>query len=192
MKKKVVAKKAVVKKVAAKKIAPKIVKKEAKIVNVKPISSKESAYVISSSDVAKLREATGAGIMNCKKALQDANGDFAKAISFIREKGALIAEKKSERATGAGFLESYTHNGRVAVLMEIRCETDFAGKSEPFRNLAKDLAMQIAAMNPADIKALMTQQFIKDPSMNIEALITATIAKIGENVKVERFVRYEI
>ncbi len=187
MNKKNKAKKVVIsKKVTTKKAVEKNVKA------TKPATSKASGYVISSSDVSRLREATGAGIMDCKNALQNANGDFEKALALIREKGALIAEKKSERNTGAGFLESYIHNGRVGVLMEIRCETDFAGRSEPFRNLAKDLVMQIAAMNPADVKSLMTQPFIKDSSMNIEAVITATIAKIGENVKVEKFVRYEL
>jgi len=109
------------------------------------------------SDVQKLREATGAGVMECKRALEDASGDFEKAVRLIEERGVVRAEKKADRATGAGLIESYIHNGRVGVLLELRSETDFVAHSEPFRNLAHELVMQIAAMNPKDVAGLFGQ-----------------------------------
>lgn len=143
-------------------------------------------------DVKKLREATGAGIMECKKALQDTDGDFEKAKNIITERGLLKAEKKSERKTGSGALESYIHNGRVGVILELRCETDFVARTEDFKNLAHDLAMHIAAMNPENIEALLTQPFVKDPSKTINDVVKQVIGKIGENMVVERFMRYEL
>jgi elongation factor Ts len=145
-----------------------------------------------SDNVKKLRELTGAGIMDCKKALEEAEGDFDAAQSIIAEKGMLRAEKKSERKTGSGVLESYIHNGRVGVLLELRCETDFVARTDDFKNLAHDLAMHIAAMNPENINELLAQPFIKDPSKTIEAVIKQFIGKLGENTKVERFIRYEL
>jgi len=130
--------------------------------------------------------------MECKRALQEANGDFDKAISIIHEEGLVRADKKKERTTGAGLLESYVHNERVGVLLELRCETDFVGRSKEFRELAHDLAMQIAAMNPANVDDLLKQMYIKDETLTIEDLIKRAIAKVGENIKVERFCRYEI
>lgn len=143
-------------------------------------------------DVKRLREATGAGIMECKRALQDAKGDVEEAKKIIEEKGLLKAEKKSERKTGSGALESYIHNGRVGVLLELRCETDFVARTEDFKNLAHDLAMHIAAMNPENVEALLTQPFVKDPSKMINDVIKQAIGKIGENMVVERFMRYEL
>jgi len=143
-------------------------------------------------DVKKLREETGAGIMECKRALQEAKGDVEEAKKIIQEKGLLKAEKKSDRKTGSGILESYIHNGRVGVLLELRCETDFVTKTEDFKNLAHDLAMHIAAMNPENVEALLAQPFVKDPSKNISDVIKQVIGKIGENMVVERFMRYEL
>lgn len=142
--------------------------------------------------IQKLREITGAGVMECKRALQEANGDFDKAISIIHEEGLVRAEKKKERTTGAGVLESYVHNERVGVLLELRCETDFVGRSKEFRELAHNLAMQIAAMDPADVEDLLKQMYIKDETLTVEDLIKRVIAKLGENIKVERFCRYEV
>lgn len=142
--------------------------------------------------IQRLRDITGGGVMDCKKALEEAGGDLEKAISIIREKGLIKAEKKGERITGAGFLQSYTHNERVGVLLELRCETDFVARNEAFRELARNLVMQIAAMNPETVEELMAQNYIKDEATTVEALIKATIAKTGENIKVERFCRYEI
>lgn len=143
-------------------------------------------------DVSKLREMTGAGIMDCKRALDDAGGDFEKAKALIMERGMVKAEKKADRATGAGILEAYVHNNRVGVMLDLRCETDFVVRSDPFRALAKELVMQIAAMNPADAAELLAQPYIKDPSMTVEQLIKSVIAKVGENMRVEKFCRYEL
>jgi len=142
--------------------------------------------------IQKLREITGAGVMDAKRALEDAGGDYDKAVDLIRERGLIKAEKKSERGASAGIIESYIHNGRVGVLMEIKCETDFVAATKEFRDLAHELAMQIAAMNPADEKELISQPYIKDVSITVENLIKQTIAKLGENIRVERFIRYEI
>ncbi len=144
------------------------------------------------SDVQKLREATGAGVMECKKALIDASGDFDKAAALIRERGLTKAGGKSERKTGAGLIESYVHNERVGVLLEIRCETDFVSRSENFHKLSRDLAMQIAAMNPENVDDLLKQAYIKDESLTVEETIKQAIAKFGENIRLERFCRYEI
>lgn len=147
---------------------------------------------MSSADIQKLREITGAGMMDCKRAFDDAGGDLQKAQSLIMERGLVKAEKKADRATGAGILESYIHANRVGVLLDLRCETDFVVRSEPFKNLAHELAMHIAAMNPADANELLSQPYVKDPSLTIDQLIKNTIAIIGENMKVERFCRYEL
>ena len=142
--------------------------------------------------VQKLRELTSAGVMDCKKAIEEAGGDFDKAKAIIYERGLVKAERKGDRATGSGLLHSYIHNERVGVLLELRCETDFVARNESFKELAHNLAMHIAAMNPYDTEKLMAQNYIKDDSINIEDLIKLTIAKIGENIKVEKFCRYEI
>ncbi|MEK7062275.1 MAG: translation elongation factor Ts [Patescibacteria group bacterium] len=142
--------------------------------------------------VQKLREITSAGVMECKKALEDVNGDFDKALTLIHERGLTRAEKKGERTTGAGLLHSYIHNERVGVLLELRCETDFVARNPMFKELAHNLAMHIAAMNPADISDLMKQNYVKDDSLVIENLVKGVIAKLGENIKVEKFCRYEL
>ena len=143
-------------------------------------------------DIQKLREKTGAGVMDCKRALQDAKGDFDRAVTLIQERGFVKAEKKQGRTTGAGLLESYVHNGRVGVMLELRAETDFVVRSEPFKTLAHELAMQIAAMDPADVTALLKQPYVKDESMTVEAFVKQTVAKVGENINISRFARYEI
>ncbi len=143
-------------------------------------------------NVQKLRGVTGAGIMECKKALEEANGDFDKAISIIHERGEILAEEKKERATSAGILESYVHNERVGVLLELRCETDFVARSKEFKELAHNLAMQIAAMEAATVDDLLKQVYIKDESLTINSLVKNAVAKFRENIRVERFCRYEI
>ena len=142
--------------------------------------------------IRKLRELTSAGVMECKKALEEAGGDFDKAKAIIHERGLVKAEKKGERVTGAGLLHSYIHNERVGVLLELRCETDFVARNDSFKELAHNLAMHIAAMNPSSAEELMVQNYVKDESVDIEGLIKSTIAKVGENIKVEKFCRYEI
>jgi len=143
-------------------------------------------------DVQKLRESTGAGVMDCKKALEDSAGDFDKAASLIKERGLAKAETKKDRAAHSGLIESYVHNDRVGVLLEIHCETDFVAKSDPFRELAHNVAMQIAAMEPERVDDLLAQNYIRDESETIEELIKETIAKVGENIQVEKFIRYQI
>lgn len=142
--------------------------------------------------IQQLRLMTGAGILDCKKALADAGGDIEKAKTLIMERGLIRAEKKADRATGAGVLESYVHNNRVAVLLDLRCETDFVGRSEVFRSLAHEIAMHIAAMDPTDVTKLLAQEYVRDMSMTIEALVKSAIAKVGENIRIERFCRYEL
>ncbi|MEX0689907.1 MAG: translation elongation factor Ts [Candidatus Paceibacterota bacterium] len=147
---------------------------------------------ISKENIQKLREKTGAGVMDCKKALEEADGDFEKAEEIIKKKGIAIAEKKGERKTGSGLIEAYIHNDRVGVLLEIRCETDFVAKSEPFKELTKEVAMQIASMNPSNLEELLEQPYIREQSKTISDLVTEAISRIKENIKVERFIRYEI
>jgi len=142
--------------------------------------------------VQKIREITNAGVMECKKALEDTGGDFDKAVALIHERGLTRAEKKGERTTGAGLLHSYIHNERVGVLLELRCETDFVARNPMFKELAHDLAMHIAAMNPTDVSDLIKQNYVKDDSVVIENLVKGVIAKLGENIRVEHFCRYEI
>ena len=144
------------------------------------------------SDVQNLREITGAGVMECKRALDEAGGDLEKAKSIIFERGLTKAEKKSGRVTGAGLLETYVHNNRVGVLLELRCETDFVARNELFKELAHNIVMQVAAMNPSNIQELLAQNYVKNESITIDVLIKEAISKIGENMKVEKFCRYEI
>jgi len=142
--------------------------------------------------IVKLRKETGAGVMDCKKALDDAGGDYAKAKALIVERGAAKATKRQERKTGAGVLEAYIHNGRIGVLVEVRCETDFVAKNDTFKGLAHDVAMHIASMDPATVEELLAQPFVRDESVTVQDLVTQAIAKTGENIKIERFCRYEI
>jgi len=147
---------------------------------------------VKTEDVKNLREATGAGVMECKKALEDSAGDFNEAIQLIKKSGFSKAEKKSERQTSAGLIVAYVHNNRVGVLLEINCETDFVARLENFRDLGSNIAMQIAAMDPKNIDELLVQPYIRDESITIGELIKSAIAKIGENIQVARFCRYAL
>lgn len=142
--------------------------------------------------VQQLRLKTGAGIMECKKALTEANGDFDKAVQIVQERGVTKAEKRSDREAGAGLVHSYVHNGRVGVLLELKCETDFVARNDEFKALAHNLVMQVASMNPETNEELLASPYIKDPNVTVDGLIKAAIAKIGENIKVGKFIRYEI
>jgi len=143
-------------------------------------------------DIKNLREQTGAGIMDAKRALEEASGDITKAIQIIQAKGLVKAEKRNERATGAGLIVSYIHNDRIGVLLDIRCETDFVARTDDFRELARNVAMHIAAMNSTNIEALFTEPFIKDQSVSIENLVKGVIAKVGENIRIEKFCYYAL
>ena len=158
--------------------------------------------------VKELREKTGAGIVDCKTALTKSDGDLEKALDFLRQKGLLQADKKADRETKEGLISSYIHpNGRVGVLIEINCETDFVARNPEFQTLIRDLAMHIAGSAPApqyvreeDVPAesketqvaLLEMPFIKDPSVTIKELVAQKIAKIGENIQVRRFIRYQL
>ncbi len=147
---------------------------------------------ISLEAVQKLRDMTSAGVMDCRKALIEANGDLDAAVKIIHEKGLAKMEKRADRETGAGLVQSYVHNERIGVLLEIRAETDFVVRSEPFRALAKDVAMQIAAVAPENVEALLAQPCIKDESKPIKDLLSEVIAKVGENVTIKQFSRIEV
>ena len=188
--------------------------------------------------VKELRERTGAGMMDCKKALSATDGDLEKAIDFLREKGLAAAAKKAGRVAAEGLVEAYIHGGgRIGVLVEVNCENDFVAKTDAFKELVKDIAMHIAATNPSYLKreevptaeleheqavlaeqarnegkpekiiekmvagriekyykevCLMEQPFVKDPDKTISDLITESIAKIGENISIRRFTRYQL
>jgi elongation factor Ts len=149
--------------------------------------------MISAEQIKKLREETGISVIECKKALEQAGGDQAKALEILKEAGKEIAGKKSERETKQGIVESYIHsNGKIGVVLELNCETDFVGRNSQFKELAHEIAMHIAAMNPKDAEELLSQPFIKDEQKTIQELINETIAKLGENIKVGKFVRLEI
>lgn len=188
--------------------------------------------------VKDLRDKTGAGVMDCKEALQETGGDLEKAIDYLRKKGLASASRKSGRATSEGLVGSYIHaGGRIGVLIEVNCETDFVARTEDFGQLVKDLTMQVAAANPLYVSreevspeviqrekeiyaaqardtgkpekvidrivsgkldkffsevCLLEQPFVKDPDINVELRIKQAIAKLGENITVRRFIRYQV
>ncbi|GBG09626.1 elongation factor Ts [Paenibacillus sp. MY03] len=193
---------------------------------------------VSASAVKELRERTGAGMLDCKKALDETGGDVEKAIALLREKGLSAAANKAGRIATEGVVESYIHaGGRIGVIVEVNCETDFVAKTDQFREFARDIAMQIAASNPKFVSreevpgdeiekekeilknqalnegkpekivekmvegriskyyeeyCLLEQSFIKDPDKTISNLLNEKISKIGENISIRRFVRYEL
>ncbi len=144
---------------------------------------------VSIEDVKKLRNLTGVGLTDAKKALEATNGDFDKALEAMREKGLTKAEKRSEREARAGVIWTYNHDNRIGVVVEINCETDFVARNELFTNLAKDIAMHIAASEPADEKELLEQPFVKDPGKTVGDYVKEHNAKLGENIVVRRFAR---
>ena len=193
---------------------------------------------ISASLVKELRQMTGAGMMDCKKALQETDGNMEKAAEYLREKGMADSVKKAGRIASEGLVVSYIHmGGKVGVLLEINCETDFVAKTDKFKALGQDIAMQIAAANPTCVRreevdpaaieherqvlreqainegkpekivermvegrlekyykevCLLDQPYIKDPDVTISDLVKGKIAKIGENISIRRFVRYQL
>jgi len=191
---------------------------------------------ITSETVKQLREMTGIGMMKCKEALEATGGDLEKAVEYLRKKGLATADKKAGRATNEGCIASYIHsNAKIGVLIEVKCETDFVARRDDFRQLSRDLCMQIAATKPLGIskddvpaavvekereiyreqvkgkpaeivekivdgklnaffkeRCLLEQPFVKDPKTTIGELLKGIVAKLGENISVTRFVRYEI
>ncbi len=158
--------------------------------------------------VKDLRDQSRAGIMDCRNALVEAEGDMEKALQILKQRGLSQAEKKAKRATTQGLIEAYIHSGgRIGAMVEVNCETDFVAHTDEFKELAHHLAMQVVAQDPqfvsgqevpegADIEpeaaCLLLQPYIKNPDKTVQDIITETIAKVGENIKVSRFARFEL
>ncbi len=143
--------------------------------------------------IKNLRDKTGAGVMDVKKALEEVKGDMKKAEEIIREKGLAKAAKKSGREVKSGLVYSYVHQtGKVGAMVEIACETDFVAKNDEFVTLCKEVAMQVASMNPKNVKQLEEMSYIRDGSKTVGELVKELVGKVGENMKVVRFVRYEL
>ncbi len=147
---------------------------------------------IKAEQVKELRQRTGVGLMDAKKALVEAKGEFDQAISLLRERGAAVAEKKADRIAGEGLVETYTHGNRISVIVEVNCETDFVARNSGFKTFAHDGAMQSASMAPESVEELYEQAFIKDPNKTIRDLRNDLVPKIGENIQIKRFVRFAL
>ena len=149
--------------------------------------------MITTAQIKELREETGLSIMQCQKALEAAGGDKVKAIELLKEKGAEIAKKKGDRTLGSGVVASYIHAGdSVGAMVELLCETDFVAKNPEFKNTAREIAMHIAAMKPADVGELLGQPYIKGGGETIGELVNGTIQKFGERTEIGNFVRFSI
>ncbi len=148
---------------------------------------------IKATDVKKLRAESGAGVMDCKKALEEANGDYQKAVKIVEEKGLAKAAKKSDRETKQGYVASYTYNnGMLASMVELLCETDFVARNEDFRQLANDLAMQVCAYSPESESELLESEMIKDSQQTAASAIAQLSGKVGEKITLGRFLRLEV
>ncbi len=140
--------------------------------------------------IKKLREETKAGVMDCRQALTKTKGDLKKAEEWLRKKGIKTASKRAGRETGQGVISAYTHHdSSVAALVVLACETDFVARTKDFRDLAHELAMQVAATKPKDIKSLLKQAWIRDEKREVVDLIKQLSAKTGENIQVREFTR---
>lgn len=144
---------------------------------------------ISIDDIKKLREMTGAGMTDAKKALEEVEGDFDKALAAMRKKGFDKATKRAEREAKAGLVGTYNHDGRIGVIVEVNCETDFVAKTDEFKELVKDISLQVAASEAGDVDALLVEPFNKNPKITVGDLVKETSAKLGENIVVRRFNR---
>lgn len=148
---------------------------------------------ITTEQVKKLREKCGAGVMECRRALEAAKGKEEKALEIIRERGLKVAEEKKERATKQGVIDCYSHsNGRIVSVVELLCETDFVARNEEFRTIAHELAMQVAAMKPKSVKELLGQAYIREPNITVADLLNGLVAKIRENIRIGRIARFEL
>jgi elongation factor Ts len=144
-------------------------------------------------DIKALREETGAGMMDCKRALEESNGDMEKAREWVRQRGLAKAEKTADRETKEGYIASYVHStNKIAALVEILCETDFVARNSEFQEMARNVAMQVASMNPATVEELLAQDFIKNPDTTIEQMVKGLSGKIGERFVINRMVRFEV
>ena len=143
--------------------------------------------------IKKLRDETQASIADCRKALEETGGNYDKAIEWLKKHGIEKAAKKADRETGQGLVESYIHqNGKVGAIIVINCETDFVARTDGFKKLAHEVAMQVAAMDPKDVDTLLKQEYIRDGSMTIEQLVKQAIGTLGENIVIKRISRFEI
>ncbi len=163
---------------------------------------------VTAAQVKELRDKTGAGIMASKRALEESGGDISKAEVILNHKGLASAAKKASRSTSEGLVISYIHTGgRVGSMVELNCETDFVARTDEFEALGRNIAMQIAAMSPVyvdrgsvpedadevrDEELLLEQEYIRDPSMKIADLVTESVGKLGENIRIKRFSRFEL
>lgn len=139
--------------------------------------------------IKKLREETGAGIADCKEALAESDNDLEKAKEWLKKRGLDKASSKAGREVKAGVVDVYSHNGKVGALVELLCETDFVARTDDFKNLAHELSLQIASMNPLSVEALLAQEYVRDPGQTVDQLIKSVSAKLGENIQVGRFER---
>jgi elongation factor Ts len=158
--------------------------------------------------IKELRNQCGAGVMDCRNALLEVNGDVEKALQILKEKGLLKAQKRADRVTTQGLVEAYIHTGgRIGALIEVNCETDFVARTDEFKALAHELAMQVAALAPQfiteeeipdganvepQVACLLLQPYIRDPGKTVRDVIIETIARVGENIRVRRFARFEL
>lgn len=140
-------------------------------------------------NIKKLREQTGAGIADCKEALSQSKGNFEKAKQWLKQRGLERGAKKAEREVKAGLIDVYSHGGKLGVLVELLCETDFVARTEDFKNLAHELSLQIASMNPSSVEELLAQEYIRDNTQTIDQLVKSVSGKLGENIQVGRFER---
>ncbi len=165
---------------------------------------------ITAAQVRELRARTGAGVLDCRRALAEADGDLERAVELLRARGLSVAERKAGRATREGLVEAYIHGGgRLGALVEVNCETDFVARTEDFRRLARELAMQVAATDPRYLSreevpegerddprvkewVLLEQPYIRDAGRSVQDLIRETVAKVGENIQVRRFARFKV
>ena len=143
--------------------------------------------------IKELREVTGAGVMDAKKALEESKGDMKMAVELIRAKGLARAEEKSDRDVQSGKVYCYTHlGGTAAAMVEVACETDFVANNPEFEALCKEIAMQIVSMNPKDVEELLSQAYIRDATKTIEQLMKELVGKTGENIRIIRFARFKL
>lgn len=144
-------------------------------------------------DLKKIRKLTGASVDAIRSVLEEADGKIERALELLKDRGAVVAAKKAERRTGEGIIASYIHtDGKIGVLLKLLCETDFVARTEQFKELGRELAMQIAAMDPANIDELFSQEYVRNQNQTVDELVKEYIAKLGENIKVGEFCRFEI
>ena len=149
--------------------------------------------IATANDIKRLREETSCGVIDCKKALEEAKGDITKAKDLLRKRGLEMAAKKSDRIAKEGRVEAYIHHGnKIGVIIEVNCETDFVARSEDFCAFTRDVAMHIAAMNPENVQALLAQPYVKDAGKSIQDLLNELVSKIGENTVIGRFIRFKV